>query len=101
MAGPIVQKVSGRTLAEEMDRRSMKRIGLRHTCSRAPGDMTIREPHPQRYQRNPAHGPRRDFTELDPSAGCAAGQLISTNSDLNRFFTALLAGHLLPAAPLA
>ena len=38
---------------------------------------------------------------MDPSWGWAAGQLISTNSDLNRFFTALLAGRLLPAAQLA
>ncbi|MFF3074526.1 serine hydrolase domain-containing protein [Kitasatospora sp. NPDC057904] len=101
LAGLIVQKVTGRPLAEEMDRRIIKRIGLRHTYFPAPGEMTIREPHPQGYHRNPADGPLRDFTELDPSAGWAAGQLISTNSDLNRFFTALLAGHLLPADQLA
>ncbi|MER6359323.1 serine hydrolase domain-containing protein [Kitasatospora sp. NPDC001527] len=101
LAGLIVQKVTGRPLAEEMDRRIIKRIGLRHTYFPAPGEMTIREPHPQGYHRNPADGPLRDFTEMDPSAGWAAGQLISTNSDLNRFFTALLAGHLLPADQLA
>ncbi|MFD7903568.1 serine hydrolase domain-containing protein [Kitasatospora sp. NPDC059747] len=101
LAGLIVQKVTGRPLAEEMDRRIIKRIGLRHTYFPAPGEMTIREPHPQGYHRNPADGPLRDFTESDPSAGWAAGQLISTNSDLNRFFTALLAGHLLPADQLA
>ncbi|UUU39226.1 serine hydrolase domain-containing protein [Streptomyces sp. NBC_00162] len=101
LAGLIVQKVTGRPLAEEMDRRIIKRIGLRHTYFPAPGEMTIREPHPQGYHRNPADGPLRDFTEMDPSWGWAAGQLISTNSDLNRFFTALLAGRLLPAAQLA
>ncbi|MFD8087238.1 serine hydrolase domain-containing protein [Kitasatospora sp. NPDC059722] len=101
LAGLIVQKVTGRPLAEEMDRRIIKRIGLRHTYFPAPGEMTIREPHPQGYHRNPVDGPLRDFTESDPSAGWAAGQLISTNSDLNRFFTALLAGHLLPADQLA
>ncbi|MFJ1617661.1 serine hydrolase domain-containing protein [Streptomyces sp. NPDC088251] len=101
LAGLIVQKVTGRPLAEEMDRRIIKRIGLRHTYFPAPGEMTIREPHPQGYHRNAADGPLRDFTEMDPSAGWAAGQLISTNSDLNRFFTTLLAGRLLPAAQLA
>ncbi|WP_327225445.1 beta-lactamase family protein [Streptomyces platensis] len=101
LAGLIVQKVTGRPLAEEMDRRIIKRIGLRHTYFPAPGEMTIREPHPQGYHRNPADGPLRNFTEMDPSMGWAAGQLISTNSDLNRFFTALLAGRLLPAAQLA
>ncbi|MCX5110588.1 beta-lactamase family protein [Streptomyces sp. NBC_00378] len=101
LAGLIVQKVTGRPLAEEIDRRVIKRIGLRHTYFPTPGDMTIREPHPHGYHRKPADGPLRDFTEIDPSAGWAAGQLISTNSDLNRFFTALLAGRLLPAAQLA
>ncbi|MGX1853384.1 serine hydrolase domain-containing protein [Streptomyces sp. NPDC055299] len=101
LAGLIVQKVTGRPLAEEMDRRIIKRIGLRHTYFPAPGEMTIREPHPRGYHRSPADGPLRDFTEMDPSAGWAAGQVISTNSDLNRFFTALLAGRLLPAAQLA
>ncbi|MFI6154095.1 serine hydrolase domain-containing protein [Kitasatospora sp. NPDC051170] len=101
LAGLIVQKVTGRPLAEEMDRRVIKRIGLSHTYFPAPGETAIREPHPQGYHRNPANGPLRDFTELDPSAGWAAGQLISTNSDLNSFFTALLAGRLLPAAQLA
>ncbi|MFJ2148053.1 serine hydrolase domain-containing protein [Streptomyces microflavus] len=101
LAGLIVQKVTGRPLAEEMDRRIIKRIGLRHTYFPAPGEMTIRGPHPRGYHRSPADGPLRDFTEMDPSAGWAAGQLISTNSDLNRFFTALLAGRLLPPAQLA
>ncbi|MFD3945989.1 serine hydrolase domain-containing protein [Streptomyces sp. NPDC058579] len=101
LAGLIVQKVTGRPLAEEIDRRIIKRIGLRHTYFPAPGEMTIREPHPRGYHRNPADGPLRDFTEMDPSFGWAAGQLISTNSDLNRFFTALLTGRLLPAAQLA
>ncbi|MFH9269066.1 serine hydrolase domain-containing protein [Streptomyces sp. NPDC017546] len=101
LAGLIVQKVTGRPLAEEMDRRVIQRVGLRHTYFPAPGEMTVRGPHPRGYHRSPADGPLRDFTEMDPSAGWAAGQLISTNSDLNRFFTALLAGRLLPAAQLA
>ncbi|MER7463697.1 serine hydrolase domain-containing protein [Streptomyces sp. NPDC097981] len=101
VAGLIVQKVTGRPLAEEMDRRVIKRIGLRHTYFPAAGDRTIREPHPKSYSQESAGAPLRDFTEADPSAGWAAGQLISTNSDVNRFFTELLAGRLLPAAQLA
>jgi D-alanyl-D-alanine carboxypeptidase len=101
LAGLIVQKVTGRPLAEEIDRRVIKRIGLRHTYFPAPGDATVREPHPQGYHRNPADGPLRDITEIDPSWGWAAGQMVSTGSDLNRFFSALLAGRLLPSAQLA
>ncbi|WP_327260192.1 serine hydrolase [Streptomyces sp. NBC_01232] len=35
---------------------------------------------------------RRDATDIDPSASWAAGQMISTNSGLNWFCTALPAG---------
>ncbi len=101
LAGLIVQKVTGRPLAEEIDRRIIQRIGLRHTYFPTPGDATIREPHPHGYHRLSADAPLRDITEIDPSWAWAAGQLISTNSDLNRFFSALLAGRLLPPAQLA
>ncbi|MFD9338005.1 serine hydrolase domain-containing protein [Streptomyces sp. NPDC060028] len=101
LAGLIVQEVTKRPLAEEIDRRVIKRIGLRHTYFPAPGDATIREPHPKGYYQDSAGAPLLDVTEMDPSWGWAAGQMISTNSDLDRFFSALLAGRLLPAAQLA
>lgn len=101
LAGLIIQKVTGRPLAQEIDQRIIKRIGLRHTSFPGPGDLTIREPHPKGYDQESAGAPLRDVTETDPSWGWAAGQMISTNSDLNRFFTALLTGHLLPAPQLA
>ncbi|MFJ6380608.1 serine hydrolase domain-containing protein [Kitasatospora sp. NPDC092039] len=102
LAGLIVQRVTGRPLAEEIDRRIVRRIGLRHTYFPAAGDRTIREAHPRGYRRDSADGPLTDFTEMDPSAGWAAGQMISTNADLDRFFTELLRpGRLLPAAQLA
>ncbi|MEV0887682.1 serine hydrolase domain-containing protein [Streptomyces microflavus] len=101
LAGLIVQKVTARPLADEIDRRVIKRIGLRHTYFPAAGDASIREPHPHGYYQESAQTPLRDITEMDPSWGWAAGQMISTNSDLNRFFTALLAGRLIPPAELA
>ncbi|WP_372411638.1 serine hydrolase domain-containing protein [Streptomyces luteireticuli] len=101
LAGLIVEKVTGRALAAEVDRRIVQRLGLRHTSFPAPGDVTLREPHPHGYYRESEGGPLVDVTEWDPSWGWAAGQMISTNSDLDRFFTALLAGRLLPAAQLA
>lgn len=101
LAGLIIQKVTGRPLAQEIDQRIIKRIGLRHTSFPGPGDLTIREPHPKGYDQESAGAPLRDVTETDPSWGWAAGQMISTNSDLNRFFTALLTGRLLPAPQLA
>ncbi|WP_424640057.1 serine hydrolase domain-containing protein [Embleya sp. AB8] len=102
LAGLIVEKVTSRPIAKELERRIIKPLGLRHTYFPAPGDVTIREPHPQGYDRESASAPLRDITEMDPSWTWAAGQLISTNSDLNRFYTALLSpGRLLPAAQLA
>ncbi|MFK0049497.1 serine hydrolase domain-containing protein [Streptomyces sp. NPDC090741] len=101
LAGLIVEKVTERPLAEEIDRRIIQPIGLRHTYFPAPGDATIREPHPRGYYRDEAGAPLRDITETDPSWGWAAGQPVSTNSDLDRFFTELLGGGLLPEAQLA
>ncbi|MGW1178212.1 serine hydrolase domain-containing protein [Kitasatospora sp. NPDC002543] len=102
LAGLLVQRVTGRPLAEEIDRRIVRRLGLRHTSFPAVGDRTIREAHPRGYRRDSADGPLTDFTEMDPSAGWAAGQMISTTADLNRFFGALLVpDRLLPSAQLA
>ncbi|MFD7071505.1 serine hydrolase domain-containing protein [Streptomyces sp. NPDC059913] len=101
VAGLIVQKVTGRPLGEEINRRVVDRIGLRHTYFPTPGDMTIEESHPKGYHRDAPGSPWREVTELDPSWGGAAGAVISTNSDLNRFYTALLGGRLLPPAQLA
>ncbi|WP_424886940.1 serine hydrolase domain-containing protein [Streptomyces sp. XH2] len=100
VAGLIIQKVTGHALAQEMEQRIIKRAGLRHTYFPAPGDTTIREPHPKGYYQESAGAPKVDVTEWDPSWGWAAGQMISTNSDLNQFFAALLAGRLLPEAQL-
>ncbi|MFF2133381.1 serine hydrolase domain-containing protein [Streptomyces olivochromogenes] len=100
VAGLIVEKVTGRPLAEEIDQRVIKRIGLRHTYFPVPGEEMIRERHPRGYYQDLAGAPLVDATEWDPSWAWAAGQMVSTNSDLNRFFTALLAGRLLPKAQL-
>ncbi|MFJ9950183.1 serine hydrolase domain-containing protein [Kitasatospora sp. NPDC091207] len=100
LAGLIIQKVTGRPIGEEINRRIVDRIGLRHTYFPSPGDMSIHEDHPKGYNRD-ADGSLRDYTELDPSWGWAAGAVVSTNSDITRFYTALLGGRLLPAAQLA
>ncbi|MER5730953.1 serine hydrolase domain-containing protein [Streptomyces sp. NPDC002138] len=100
LAGLIVEHVTHRPVGEEITRRVIKRIGLRHTYFPAPGDKTIREPHPHGYYRQSADAPLSDFTEVDPSWAWSAGAMISTNSDLNRFYTELLGGRLLPKAQL-
>ncbi|MFF2194715.1 serine hydrolase domain-containing protein [Streptomyces sp. NPDC058157] len=95
LAGLIVEKVARRPLAEEIDRRVVRALGLRHTYFPAPRDRGIREAHPHGYHQDAVGGALRDVTAIDPSAAWAAGQMVSTNSDMNRFFSALLGGRLL------
>ncbi|MFE3829937.1 serine hydrolase domain-containing protein [Streptomyces sp. NPDC059092] len=95
VAGLIVQKVTGRPLGEEITQRIIRRIGLRHTYFPRPGEMTIREEHPKGYHADQPGKPLRDVSVSDPSSAWAAGAMVSTNEELNRFFTALLDGELL------
>ncbi|UKY54666.1 serine hydrolase domain-containing protein [Streptomyces inhibens] len=101
LAGLLIEKVTGRPLAEQITKRIIDRIGLRHTYFPDVGDENIREAHPQGYHATKPGAPLEGVTELDPSWGWAAGQLISTPSDLNRFFSALIGGKLLKPAELA
>ncbi len=95
LAGLIVERVTRRSLASEIDRRVVRELGLRHTYFPAPRDRGIREAHPHGYHQDVVGGPLRDVTAIDPSAAWAAGQMVSTNSDMNRFLSALLGGGLL------
>ncbi len=95
LAGLLAQKVTGRPVGEEITKRVINRIGLRHTYWPALGDQTIRERHPNGYFALKPEDPLVDVTTWDPAMGWAAGQLIGTPSDLNRFLTALLNGELL------
>ncbi|MFD3669351.1 serine hydrolase domain-containing protein [Streptomyces sp. NPDC058672] len=101
VAGLLIEKVTGRPLAEQTTERIIDRIGLRHTYFPGVGEEGIREAHPRGYHAPKPGAPLDEITELDPSWGWAAGQLISTPSDLNRFFSALIGGELLKPAQLA
>ncbi|WP_051791080.1 serine hydrolase domain-containing protein [Amycolatopsis jejuensis] len=94
LAGLLVQAVTGRPISEEVTNRIIRPAGLGHTYWPGVGDQTIREDHPHGYYTT-ADGKKADVTEMDPSWGWAAGQLIARPSDLNKFLTALLGGKLL------
>ncbi|WP_439662088.1 serine hydrolase domain-containing protein [Lentzea sp. HUAS TT2] len=98
LLGLLTQKVTGRPIAENVDQRVIRKIGLRDTYWPGVGDETIRGKHAQGYART-GNG-IEDVTELDPSWGWAAGQIISTTKDLNSFYRALLKGELMPQAQL-
>ncbi|MFD7812203.1 serine hydrolase domain-containing protein [Streptomyces sp. NPDC059785] len=95
LAGLLIEHVTGRSATDEITRRVVDRAGLRHTYFPAPGERTIRGAHPRGYHASKAGTPLRDLTDFDPSYAWTAGQLVTTPSDLNRFFTALLGGRLL------
>ncbi|MDX3006031.1 serine hydrolase [Kribbella solani] len=96
--GEIIYKATGRTYGDQVERRLIRRLHLSGTSM--PGTSPyLRGPHPHGYV--PKDGGLIDFTELNPSLFGAGGELISTTHDLNRFFSALLGGRLLPARLLA
>ncbi|MEU0545985.1 serine hydrolase domain-containing protein [Nocardia sp. NPDC005978] len=99
LLGMLVEQVTGKPVAAEIQTRVLDRLGLRDTYFPADGEQVIRGPHPRGYEESA--GQRVDFTDLDPSWGGAAGAMVATGADLNRFFRALLAGELLPAPLLA
>ncbi|MEV4358680.1 serine hydrolase domain-containing protein [Nonomuraea sp. NPDC049625] len=101
LAGLLIEKVTGRPVAEVITDRIIEPIGLRDTYWPGKGDRTIRGRHPQGYGSEKPGGKLKDITNLDPSWGRAAGQLIGTPSDLNRFMTALMGGKLLKPEQLA
>ncbi|SEH01570.1 D-alanyl-D-alanine carboxypeptidase [Nonomuraea solani] len=101
LLGLIIEKLDGRPVARSIDERIIEPLGLRDTYWPAKRDRTIRGPHPKGYAAKKPGGKLLDITNLDPSWGWAAGQLIGTPSDLNRFMTALMDGKLLEPEQLA
>jgi D-alanyl-D-alanine carboxypeptidase len=102
LLGLVVRKVTGRAYAKEVDRRILRPLGLHGT--EVPGtDATIDGPHAHGYEPIEQDGQivPLDFTDLNPSMAYAAGEIVSTTADLNRFYRSLLAGKLLRRAQLA
>ncbi|MBE1565923.1 serine hydrolase domain-containing protein [Nonomuraea africana] len=100
LAGMIVEKVTGNTLADEISRRIVRPLGL--TGTYLPGQETkIRGPHARHYSTLFAaedDAKIYDVTEQSATPYWAAGGIVSTVGDLDRFASALLRGKLLPPA---
>lgn len=85
----LIERVTDRDVITEVTERVIRPLGLRDTYWPAAGDIEIRGPHARNYTENqddPA-GPLVDVTEFEPSLAWAAGAMISTPTDLNRFCT--------------
>jgi D-alanyl-D-alanine carboxypeptidase len=97
LAGLIVEAATGNRLGKELDRRILRRLGLRGTffpVNRP--DIPGRSARGYSLPLGQEEGPLLDFTVYNPSLAWAAGNLTSDLGDLARFFRALLGGRLLP-----
>jgi D-alanyl-D-alanine carboxypeptidase len=105
LAGMVIEKVTGHAWQREVKQRIIEPLHLTHTYTLGTR-RTIPAPHATGYERFPlpdgsGYGDPVDATELNPSFGGAAGEIISTTDDSNRFLKALLGGRLLRPAELA
>jgi D-alanyl-D-alanine carboxypeptidase len=94
LLGMVVEQVTGRPYAEEAERRLLRPLALHGTSF--PGTRpALPAPHGRAYSTVPGDHLPTDVTALDPSGAGAAGEVVSTLGDLNRFLRALLGGRLL------
>ncbi|ONI79846.1 alkaline D-peptidase [Actinosynnema sp. ALI-1.44] len=117
LAEAVIEKITGHSFTEEVERRIFQPLGLTHTYVRPAADVTYRDPHPRAYSRQflkdgvdadavtssnwesmleqPGLDPL-DVTEFNTS--WVPGNIISTTGDMIRAVSALASGTLLPPA---
>jgi D-alanyl-D-alanine carboxypeptidase len=100
LAGLLVERVTGRRLADQLEQRILEPLGLDDTelptTQRAVAGPHVRGYAPPDEDWQVTDGPARlvDVTEMDTSWAWAAGAMVSTTADLARFYQALLGGQL-------
>ena len=102
LAGQLIERLTGTAYGTQVRQRILRPLGLRETF--VPGTRTgIPGPHAHGYYAYPDGGRLRvlDASRVNPTWAGAAGEIISTTRDLDRFITALFDGELLPADLLA
>lgn len=103
LAGMIVERLTHKDIGTAVTELVIRPAHLHDTYWPPAGERRIRGPHAHNYtvdKASPA-GPLVDVTEFEPSWASAAGAMVSTPSDLNRFWQELLGGRLLPRWALA
>ncbi|WP_078942778.1 serine hydrolase domain-containing protein [Streptomyces viridochromogenes] len=102
LAGMVVEKVTGRPYGDAIRARIIEPLHL--TATSVPGTrVTVPGPSSRAYSKlaETATGPTYDVTKINPSLAHAAGEMVSSSTDLGRFYAALLRGRLLPREQLA
>ncbi|MGI5473107.1 serine hydrolase domain-containing protein [Streptomyces sp. CA-132043] len=98
----LIEQVTGRSYAEEMQRGILRPLGLRGTV--VPGTSPeLPGPHAHGYYRYQDADEWKvvDVSRQNSSLLAGAGDMISSTEDLHTFFSALLGGKLLPDRLLA
>jgi D-alanyl-D-alanine carboxypeptidase len=100
LAGMIIQKATGHSWADEVHKRITGPLGLSQTFF--PGDSPeLPNPHAEGYQQFVSGGPLVDTTEFNTTWADSAGALVTTPTDLAKFWQALQRGRLLAPAQMA
>ena len=97
--GMLVESVSGRSYADELRSRILDPLDLEDTYLPPAGELDIRGDHLTGYQD--LDGGLTDVSRTEPSIPWSAGAMVSTGTDLNTFWRALLDGRVVPAEQLA
>jgi D-alanyl-D-alanine carboxypeptidase len=111
LAGLVIEAVTRHDWRDEVRDRILRPLDLRDTYTPRTSPFVPR-PHAVAYERfpekgleadpeDPRYGRAIDVTLLNPSWGGAAGEMISTTEDGNRFLRALMSGRVLRPAQLA
>lgn len=99
--GLIIEEVTGNGYEQELRSRILEPLDLDQTTLAT--SLRFPKPHAEGYQYpEEGEGEAENVTDipLDPNGAWASGALISTPSDVSRFFGALLGGDLVPQAEL-
>ncbi|MFI6498061.1 serine hydrolase domain-containing protein [Nonomuraea typhae] len=119
LAGAIIEKATGNSYADEVERRIIQPLGLADTYVRPAADVGYPDPHPRAYSKlffkdgtdlatlTPENWeslmeepglPPLDVTEVNSSGAWSAGNVVSTTTDMIRLVSAMAGGTLLPPA---
>lgn len=121
--GLILEKATGSTVAQLIEQKITGPLGMKHSFLATDASWKDEKRHVNGYEPDAARlkkilsgtvevpdgvgfaGPRRPghnvgTTDIDPSWAWAAGGMVSTAQDWQRFMTALMSGKLLPKAQM-
>ncbi|MET7328461.1 serine hydrolase domain-containing protein [Nonomuraea sp. NPDC005650] len=98
LLGMIIEKLSGRSLAAELNRRLFAPLGMRHTYLPTKAGQGIKGPHGHGYAPDET-GTMRDVDKMmNATSMLGAGGVISTTREMSVFQRAFRQNKLLPAS---